>query len=187
MRITTRQRRQLLWSGAGLGAAAACALAAWGVTAPVSVAVPEMQTRTAQHTRVSTDPSTQPSQATDPSLSLGRLQRIAATRLRQPLRARQPTEESQQATEKAAENRAETRDKPLSVRLIGTINEPGHSMAMLEWKDDGRVKLCSNGQQIERSGERFEVTAVAKRKAVVRYAGQKHVLTMPRPEEGRKP
>jgi len=63
----------------------------------------------------------------------------------------------------------------LTVRLVGTVVEPGLCMALLA-TGSGRVRFCCVGD--EAGGARVET--IGDGRATVRFAGQRHVLTVPR-------
>lgn len=74
----------------------------------------------------------------------------------------------------------------LSVKLLGTIIEPGHSMAMLQ-KSDGSVALIEAGQSIDDGGAKVVVAVVELRRVVIRIGNESHELVLPPPTAEGKP
>jgi len=67
---------------------------------------------------------------------------------------------------------------PMTVRLRGIIQEPGHSLAVFV-KPDGSTKLCAVGQGIKDAGGQVTVTKIEPQAVTVQYAGQEQRLVPP--------
>jgi hypothetical protein len=176
--MNARQRKRMLYLATGLLTAVTAGVVAWGLTtsvrietSPISI---ELPASSAHKTNEDTAPATSPTQATARP-SLPTLKRLASMPLRRPLR--EPDKEKDTQKTKAKPN-PEPRE-PLGVTLIGTVIEPGHSMAILK-KRDGTIELCRTGQQIKHNGRAVKVITVTRRGATVTYAGQKRRLQMPK-------
>ncbi|GEM_PF-1670137 len=74
----------------------------------------------------------------------------------------------------------------LSVRLVGTIVEPGHSMALV-MQPTGDVKLVAPGEHFEDSGVAVMVVKIERWKVTVLRAGQQMDLHLPTLAEGEMP
>lgn len=151
----------------------AAALLAWGLGVPVWVA-PAVAgvTPNAGATNEASggaDDDQAPAQA--PALDLAELKRLCATDLRRPLF--DPTPVKPKATAAAPALSA------LRVRLIGTANEPGHAMAMLE-KSDRTIAWCAEGQSITDGGGVLTLAKVENEKVKVLYGGKEYELVMPK-------
>ncbi len=74
----------------------------------------------------------------------------------------------------------------LSVRLTGTILEPGHSMAVL-LQPTGTVQLVGRGEHFEDGGLVVTVVEVEQWKVTVRRSGEMIELYLPQPKEAGMP
>ncbi len=72
----------------------------------------------------------------------------------------------------------------MSLRLVGTINEPGHSMAMLGGAGDG-IQIKSVGESVDLSGSPAQVLSIETDRVRVRYLGKEHELVMEEKEAKR--
>lgn len=159
---------------AAVVAICAVGILAVGFITPVRVGAATMTNVSAVPT--SGGPSARnPSQdGTDDALvSLSELQQVCAIELRRPLYD-PPTPEQPAASPEAPT--ATTR--PLPVRLVGTVIEAGHSMAMLQ-KSDGSIVLGAVDQSIEDAGSQITVISVQHDRVTVQYAGTEHELILP--------
>lgn len=71
----------------------------------------------------------------------------------------------------------------ITVRLVGTAQEHGHSVAMFQ-KQDGTLEVCAQGQSIEDGGVSIRVMLVEAARVMVNVAGVMCELSMPPVEEG---
>jgi hypothetical protein len=169
--MTVRGTRRLIGLAAALAGAAAVAILAAGLGLPVEVAVPEPAPGAGVAAAGAPDGGkADAARAARGRPPLAEFERLAALDLRRPLY--DPPAEPRVAAAHPA--------TPLTVRLIGTVNEPGHSMAMLR-KADGSVAVCALGEGVDAAGGRVTVTGIGHRKATVRYGGRSHELVAPPP------
>ena len=101
---------------------------------------------------------------------LVQLQQLCGMGLRRPLFDPPP--------EPALQGRNTRPGAGLSVRLIGTADEPGHSMAVFQ-KADGAIEVCGEGQSFELPGGVLTVVTIEPDKVAVQYAGRRHELVIP--------
>ena len=178
--MTVRRRKGALWALALLFGAGALAAIAWGVTVPVSVSAPTPSfAPRGDDTRESSGGSNANTRDRQKRPPLTQLRRLASTTLREPLQ--EETSLNEQLT-RTDNNRSQKQKKPLSFRLVGTVQEAGHSMAMFQ-KGDGTIEICPKGQSIDNGGHRIKVTRVGRREVTIDYRGQARTLTLPRAEE----
>jgi hypothetical protein len=171
--MTVRQRKRVIGLVAGLVGLAGLAVLVGAVAAPLETAAPGP----APQPPAGGPPTDQRGADQTPDASrptLGELARVSAMDLRRPLW-------DPPATAAAAPNAASA--VPMTVRLVGTIVEPGHSMAVFR-KADGSFELCAQGESVTDAGGAVTVTAVAPEKVTVEYAGQAQELAVPlRPQQ----
>lgn len=177
--MNVRQRKRVLWSAAAALCLAGAAVIAWGVATTATV-TPREQAIDAPAVAGRDQPTDSPNAPAGPANarerpSLEALNRLASLKLRQPLFEQASTDQRQTATEE--ENDDEPR-RSLSLRLVGTIQEPGHSMALFR-KSNGTFELCPQGQSIEDGSGQVTVTRVGRRTVTVQFAGRSRELTMP--------
>lgn len=103
------------------------------------------------------------------------LRRLASRPLRRPLYD-QPAVEGTDARPMPQLPR-----NPLGLRLVGTIDEPGHAQALFRMKD-GRIELCGAGQSVDDAGGPVTVERIDGRRVTVRYAGRSHELILKAPD-----
>jgi len=167
--MNPRQKKRWLVAGAaGLGAIAVAIMVA-GLSLPVRVDAKASDVGAKVVSTTSRD--VKPREDQTKRLTLAQLQRLGAMPLRRPLYdAKQPvaTNVSQQPVA-----------KPMTLRLVGTINEPGHSMAMFQ-KSDGSIELCALNQSIDDAGGAVTVTHIEPNKVIVEYNGQSRDLEIPK-------
>lgn len=170
--MTMRQKKILMTCGAAACALGAAVVLAAGLLTPVAVspgrALPaDRAPRPATHAQA--DPS-----APDAGVTLEELRALCAVDLRRPVAA--AASAGQPATPSATA-------LPLAVRLLGTADEPGHSMAIFQ-KGDGTIELVAQGEAVQDAGGAVKVTRIAGPKVTVEYAGQTCELTVPLPPAG---
>lgn len=153
---------------AAVASAAAVAVLVWGFTEPVGIAAQESDA--GRYLRKAT---TAPADRADgpearrTGLSITELQSLCGIDLHRPLYdAPKP---------KTVASATAARTVPLSIRLIGTAVEPGHSAVILQMKD-GSIELCAEGRTIDCPGGAVAVTKIEHRKASVRFGGRTYVL-----------
>ncbi len=175
--------RQRLWFwllAAGLGLAAAIVLGA-GLAWPVDLgSVSDGDSAPPETAGLMTQADDQsspgnPSGAGQSSQQLEQLQRLASRPLRQPLYD-EPVDESPGTAPIQRKPRS-----PMQLRLVGTIDEPGHAQAMFRMKD-GRIELCGEGQTVKDVVGLVTVDRIKGRRVTVRYAGQSHDLVLEEPD-----
>ncbi len=152
---------------AAIVALGAAAILVWGVSAPVDVSagapdVPGLDISAKLYDKNTSDRN--PNR--EETLDLSELQRLCAKDFHRPLYDPEPKERKVSKTSKKT---------PMTMRLVGTATEPGHSVAILLSKD-GSVELCSPGQSIETACGTITVTRVEHRKATVRHGGKTYEL-----------
>ncbi len=67
---------------------------------------------------------------------------------------------------------------PMSLRLVGVVYEPGHSMAIFQ-RQDGSMEVCPVGQMVDDAGGNVKVTRVEVDRAVVVFGGVTQTLMVP--------
>ncbi len=155
----------------GVVAFGAVAVLALGLTAPVRVAgdVAEAASDTTKEAGASVGrPAADDSAPAHPPLA--ELVRLSQLDLRRPLYD-PPAEETEQA---ASPKPATT----MPVRLVGTVHEPGHSMAIFQ-KSNGLIEFAGPGQHIEDAGAKVTIVEVGRKTVTVAYGGASHQLTVP--------
>ncbi len=96
------------------------------------------------------------------AVTLADLQRVCGVDLRRPLGEAPPAAGAASGAPAAS---------PMTLRLVGTVNEPGHSVAMFQ-KPDGAMELCGLGQSIDDAGGAVTVTRIEAQKVTVQYGSQ---------------
>jgi hypothetical protein len=161
--MSIRQRKQMLLLAVALVGLGGLAVLATGLMIPVSLA--------AENTSDSAGAAPVPaSTGADPQALLAQLKSIAALDLRRPLGADGSAIPAEGAS--------------LAVKLVGTISEGDHSMALLQ-KSDGSVKVCPAGQSIDDAGGRVTVLRIERNTVTVQFNAQSFELAMPPPPPGR--
>jgi len=166
--MNARAIKKMLGSAAVVVSTSAVALLVWGFTTAVRIDAHKPDIG-----RYAPKATTMPAGSSDPAigrqagLSLTELQSICAIDLHRPLYDAPKPEARKVATP--------ARAVALTVRLIGTAAEPGHSVAILQ-KNDGSIELCAQGRSIDHPGGAITVTKVEHRKATLRCGGRTYVL-----------
>lgn len=175
--MKVRRRKSVIWLAAALLGAISASVLAWGVGYPVRVGAtgageaPEPASRA-----VASDKAADGSADRDRRPPVEELVRLCEMELRRPLYEPEPAERERADAEPGDEPKAST---SMTVRLIGTINEPGHSMAMFQ-KKDGSVELCAEGRSIEDGEGEVTVIEIEHQRVTVRHAGRERELVTPR-------
>lgn len=178
--MNVRQRKRLIWVLAAGLVACSTGLLAWGVAVPVRVVptAPAVAVSALADSDTQTD-SARARRSAPSRPSLDALQQLAGSNLREPLY--DPPPPSAKPTNKREPPEPAPR---LTLRLVGTIQEAGHSMAMFQ-KSDGTIKLCAEGDHVKDGKNAVKVTRVAFRTVTVEHGGRSHELALPRAENGR--
>jgi len=180
--MNVRQRKRVLWLASIALAVGAGAALAWGFAVPVRVTPSEADVPGLAHPRDDSpdkndhDPQRNPSRP-----PLEELKKLASMDLRQPLYDAPEPRKQQPEPDKPQPKQTPSR---LSLRLVGTIQERGHSMAMFQ-AGDGSIKLCGEGQSVENSGDVVKVTRVDFRTVTIEIDGESRELALPRAEDER--
>lgn len=185
MRMTIRQRKQMLYAAAALLVVLAFVCAGLGVILPVTTPTVQpdlpVRIRPVAGNADSGDPDTPSDRSTAqsaapgagwPELDRATLRRLAGRPWRQPLF--EPTEPEPNQPEKNAPDPAPS----ITLRLIGTAHEPGRSVAILR-KSDGSTELCERGQSFTDRGATVTVTDIGPRAVTVEVNGSPRELTLP--------
>jgi hypothetical protein len=175
--MNIRQRKRTIYLASGLIAAIGLAVAAWALATPVEIARP------ADASGDAPGPAPGRTGAAGPSyrqpgegdgISRDELARLCARDLRRPLFAPEPTVEQAEKPEPRPQPR-----RPMSAQLVGTIVEPGRSMAVFRMSD-GSFELCGTGESIEDPGGEVKVRNIEPYEVTVNYASQTRTLTIER-------
>jgi len=172
--MNVRQRKRLFILSAAVLALGGVAVLYVGWATPVRVEPPEHGGATTR-TPTSSNEATVDDVADASRLSLDELQQLCATDLRPPLFDPPPPTDTRTV--------AAPRPAPMTVRLIGTVFEPGHSMAMFQ-KRDGGIELCAEGERVDDAGGEVVVTRIDRQVVTVVYAGRTRQLEVPPPAGG---
>ena len=160
--MNRRQRKFLAWSAAALIALIGVVVLLAGLMIPVRVDLSDSRRPpSASGTRASTGPNADPSH-----FDLVELLPLCDRDLRRPLNA------------DPAAGAGSPSGTPLTLQLVGTANEPGHSMAILK-KGDGTVVLGALGDTIDGAGGPSVITRIAPDRISVKYAGSVRELVLP--------
>lgn len=161
--MNLRQRIHLMWLGAVLLTLCAAGVVAAGLTLPIRVEA------TSRPSAIGEAATTRPAGDANDSApaaptSLASLQQLCQVDLRGPLFDPPPPPPPVNAI--------------ASVRLIGTAQEPDHTMAMFQLPG-GQMAVCEPGQSFQLSGQTVKVVEVGANRVKVEYAGRVHELTLP--------
>ncbi len=175
--MTIRQRKKIIALAAGLVGLGAAAVLAAGLTLPVQVEAPEPAAADAG-TSAPALPDGAPSgaEAGPSKAALAELLRLCAADLRKPLQEAAPAAPGAGPAAKAGPRAA----RSLTVRLIGTAIEPGHSLAMFQ-KPDGSIELRAEGQALDDAAGGFTVTRIEDLKVTVKVGSETRELAIPPP------
>jgi len=166
--MNRRTRTNLMAFAAATLAVGAVAIVVGGLLLPVDEVGDRSPTQN-EHVETVGDSAEENAPPAGPSME--ELQRLCAIDLRKPLDA----DSADAAPESAASAGA-----PLPVQLIGTIHEPGHSMAMLR-KANGTIEVCAEGDRVEEGAVSVQVTRVERDKITVKFDGASRELVVPPP------
>lgn len=168
--MNVRERKRIIgWAAAMIALGGVVVLAA-GLMTPVQVAVDGAAARSMVS---STMPASAPRARTadGAGLTLAELQSLCARDLRKPLFDAPPAPTAAGPAPSAA--------AAMGVRLLGTVAEPGHSMAILQ-TGNSSIEVCGEGQKTDGAGG-VTVVRIDHQKVIVMQGGQSHELTVPPP------
>jgi hypothetical protein len=171
--MTVRQRNKLIGLAAAFVGLAGVAVLAAGLGVPVQVAADE-SAAPAEPVVAPVAPSDASAEQKDAEshVALSELQRLCRIDLRKPLF----DVPALPSTAGAASNPSSA--SSLGARLVGTVVELGHSMAMFQ-KRDGSIELCAEGQSLDDAGGKITVLRIEYMKATVQVAGRMFNLVIP--------
>jgi hypothetical protein len=158
-----RTAKSLLIAAAGLMGCASVVLILWPALVPLPRSMPN-QRRTAEKIEGSTAPLS-------PAITRSAFDQLATLDLRRPLHDPPPPPPPAAVAPKAI--------PPLTIRLTGTIFEPGHCRAVV-LLPDGKVQLLGVG---ESAGD-ARILEIDNGKVLVDYFGQSLILTVPEEKHG---
>lgn len=185
--MTVRQRKTLIWLLAGALAAPSVAVLVLGGVVPVRVETEQAgePAAAADGTPQGQGASAAARDAPPRRAAMADLLRLCRTDLRKPLYDADEPAQDPKGRKAAARQAARS---ALTLRLIGTVNEPGHSMAMFQ-KKDGSIALCAQGESLDEAGGAVTVTRVEYEKVTVQYGNRSHELVIPprRPKRTARP
>lgn len=155
--MNLRQQKRAIWLAAGALGLVALAVLAAGVAVPLELAPDEPDIPPAPENNPAADRGAEQARAERARGELAALQRVASLDLRRPLH-----------DAPAAGGPSKV---PMTVRLIGTVKETGHSMAMFQ-KKDGTIELCAEGESIDDTGGAVTVKRIDQETVTVEYADE---------------
>lgn len=161
--MNPRQHKQLLWSAAWVVVLGGLTLVLAGGTLDVSV----HEEKPEGLRKLLATLATRPGAGGVPEKSrpdLAELMQVSGKELRRPLADPAAT---------AVQN-----NSALTLQLVGTVMEPGHSVAMLR-KADGNVEICACGQSVDDVGGPVVVREIGTDFVRVEYAGALRELRIP--------
>ncbi len=168
--MNARQKKKMILLAAAVIALGAAAILAWAVLAPVRVepGKPNIGKFSSGAKNPVGGAVGENADITD-NLALNELQRLCSMNLRRPLYEKKTEPEKPNVVKASSSNAS------ISVELVGTATEPGHSVAFLKTKN-GIIELCPAGGSIENDGDMITVTSVEHKKATVKYGGKTYEL-----------
>ena len=173
--MSIRQRNRLIYALAAASAGVGVGVLALVLLVPAELSSPASPVTSLPQPGVENREQIDPApQAISPEL----LQAASAMDLRKPLFDPPPPLTPAQAGAASAPT-----PTMASVRLVGTINEPGHSMAMFQ-KADGTIQVCATGDSIDDAGGKLTVTRIEGLKVTVQWGGQQRQLILDQPRNG---
>ncbi len=156
--MNVRQRKRAIGLAAAAVGLAAVAVLAAGVAVPLETGPDEPDVPSSEGAGgAARDPAAEQAKAERARAKLAELQRVSGLDVRRPL---------QDAPVAGGASKV-----PMTVRLIGTVDEPGHSMAMFQ-KKDGTIALCAEGQSVDDAGGAVTVKRIDQQTVTVEYADE---------------
>lgn len=173
--MTVRRRKSLLLLAAAVCVAGVVAVVGFGlgVRAQVTPPPPSESLRNAPIAPAASRDAAE--RGDEPAVSLQRLRRVASLDLRRPLF--EPDEPPAQAAAREAASRAPA----LSIELLGTINEPGHSYAIVSYPGSP-WELRGVGERFDTPAGSVTIVEITPRRVTCRHRGEQRRLEMPEPE-----
>lgn len=164
--MTIRQINNLIITASVLLALACAAVLALGFALPIRIEddpsyAPQKNTPSPNASTRPANPGPEHSQTI-----LAELRQLTGANLRRPLFDPTPTPP------------VPTPQIPMTITLVGIVNEPGHSMALFR-KGDSSTVLCAVGESVQDAGGPVTVVSVHNHKVTVRYAQQLRELELP--------
>lgn len=160
MSVNLRTRKRLLWLAALVMGAGALAVVVAGLSIPIAV---DAAAAPRPHAPES---APVPDEGRPGQLTLAELEELSGTDLRRPL---YDAPSSQSAGDPAA---------AAPVKLVGMVNEPGHSMVILQ-KADGSMATCAQGETLDDAPGPVTVVEIGARKVTIRCRGNVYELPVP--------
>jgi len=171
--MNVRQRKQVIGVAAGVTGAAAVAVGALGVLRPVRVAAPEAAGDLVPATALDAAPD---AGAPGDGPTLAELRAVTAVDLRRPLFDPAPTATGGGG---GGPNPAAGPATPrMAARLVGTVHERGHSMAMFQ-AADGSIVFCRVGEGLDDPAGRLTVTRIEPTRVEIAFDGEQRELELP--------
>jgi len=175
--MNIRQQKKTLWAAAAVLAGCAVCVVALAVLTPVKVEVASATNSPRGRDLPHAGDDANAASANRPAASgpefLSQLQRLCAADLRRPLQDPPPAPGSRGPRGRPGAGSVG------AVKLIGTADEPGHSMAVF-LAPGGAIEVCGEGQSFKLSGGgEVTVVAVDPNKVAVQIDGRRHELVMP--------
>lgn len=169
-----RRRKRLIWIGTIVLGLSAVGILIWGFIAPRDVSVPVTgPAEISQQATGSADSAWRNQKSLDERPTHAELDPILSLNLRRPL-----YDPVVSAPQRAATPKPAATASPIPVRLIGTIHEPGHSMAMFQ-KSDGSIEVCPQGQSVKDGQKEVKVITIGRRTVTVEHEGQSQDMAVP--------
>jgi hypothetical protein len=167
------QRKRLMKGATVATGLAAAIVLAGGLTMPVRVDAPQRQPGgLAARSTASTATSRRAGGGDDEGRQLAELQRLCSLDLRKPLFGSPAASQAAPAPQ--------PQQPTMTLRLVGLVNEPGHSMAMFQ-KTDGSIVFCAQGESVVDAGVPVTVIRIDPPKVTVQRAGTSLELALPPP------
>ncbi len=176
-RMNERRRKMVIVTAAGVLLAVALVVLALGLMLPITAPVSHDASSVAASDAAPAAATPTAPDARRRAIPLDQLVAICSRDWQQPLFDSPEQIAAQQAAQR---QQAMAQAPPLSAQLVGTIVEPGRSMAVFALAD-GSFGICGEGESIDQSGVPLTVTRVARLKVTVHYNGVEHELELPEP------
>jgi hypothetical protein len=169
--MDVRDRKRVLgWATAATALSGVVVLAA-GLLTPMQAVVDVAGARPSVAAATpASGPGERPKAPGVAGLTLEELQSLCAMDVRKPLFDAPPGS--------AAQGPAKPTANALSVRLLGTVDEPGHSMAILQGAN-GEIEVCGEGQKTDDASGGVTVLRIDHQKVTVTQGAQSYELVVP--------
>lgn len=172
--MNVRQRKKVIWLTAVVVGVASLVLLFTGFCVPIKTTKSKtvFQSEVSATAGVFGETSNDKENTNVSNLSFDELKRLCEKNLRKPLYDKPIPEPEKSDAASSASNSS------LPLRLIGTANEPGHSIAMFQ-KSDGSIELCVENENMDNAGETVTVIKIEHQKVIVEYGGETYELVIP--------